>query len=160
SSGGSRGVSSIFTSPFQVATEQDLCGVRAIRLLRGEDRATMKVMRKVTRMLPILLALISAGGCAAQSPNPVGGTAAARVDSAAVVTDLRFLASEELGGRQTGTAGNQQAREYIVRALSEANVEPLGGSWTHPFPLGGEQGSGVNVLGIVQGTTYPERYIV
>ena len=60
--------------------------------------------------------------------------------------DLKFLSSDELEGRFTGTNGEKIAAEYIIKNFIEYDLEPLGDSnsfvqkfnakltSTNPFP--------------------------
>lgn len=116
---------------------------------------------------PVLLLLITIGAlaCSAQPQPPLSSTLEPAVDSARVLADLRYLASPALGGRATGTTGNQMAREYIEAALRDAGAEAVGGgAWTQPFGLSPSSRpgkvAGSNVLGMIRGTDRPDRYIV
>lgn len=48
-------------------------------------------------------------------------------------TDISFLASDELEGRRTGTAGEQKAAEYIERRYQALKVPPYKGAYYYPF---------------------------
>src|SRR5690606_23591466 len=85
------------------------------------------------------------------------------IDSARVLEDLRYLASGALEGRETGSAGNRMARDYIIAAFTAAGVEPAAnGEWIQNFAMGcgSDDGRGTNVLGLVRGTVRPDCYIV
>ena len=58
-----------------------------------------------------------------------------------VTYDIKYLASDELGGRQPGTPGMEKAEAYIVEQFKKANVKPGGkdGSYFQPFSVGGER---------------------
>jgi len=103
-------------------------------------------------------------GLGGEALVPSGGAPARMaVDSARVVADLRTLSSPAMAGRETGTAGNEAAREYIHREMIAAGLLPAGGSWFHQFPLSAadtESGKGVNVIGWVPGGERQDRYIV
>lgn len=52
--------------------------------------------------------------------------------------DVEYLASDELGGRLTGTEGAEQAADYVARRLEAVGVRPLPGKddhdgYRHPF---------------------------
>ena len=50
--------------------------------------------------------------------------------------DVAHLASDELGGREPGTAGGNAAADYLVRRLTELGVEPAGTEgYRQPFAL-------------------------
>ncbi|HTY58551.1 MAG TPA: hypothetical protein VMF59_07015, partial [Bacteroidota bacterium] len=44
---------------------------------------------------------------------------------------VRYLASDELGGRLSGSPGNETAARYIARHLQEWGIAPLGDSGTY-----------------------------
>lgn len=51
-----------------------------------------------------------------------------------VQTYVRYLASDELEGRRTGTRGNLLAAGYIAGSFAGAGVEPVNGKYFHEFP--------------------------
>ncbi len=48
-----------------------------------------------------------------------------------IKTHIRYLASDELGGRASGSPGNEMAARYIARYLHDWGVTPLGDSGTY-----------------------------
>lgn len=48
-------------------------------------------------------------------------------------TDISYLASDELEGRRTGTAGEMKAAEYIERRYQAMNIPPYKGGFFFPF---------------------------
>ena len=55
------------------------------------------------------------------------------------------------------------ARTHVANAFRGAGLQPVGGSFEHAFTFRRRDGStagGANVVGVVRGTRYPERYIV
>ena len=75
---------------------------------------------------------------------------------------LETLSSDAFEGRRTGTKGAFKAEKYIVNQFVSNNVSPLIINYTQPFSFKneGKNYSGVNILGLIKGTLYPERYIV
>lgn len=105
--------------------------------------------------------------CSGQAPlvvpssPPAAAADGAAIDSARVLSDLRFLSSPALEGRRTGTPGNAAARAYIETELMAAGVQSFAGEWMHSFTLGGgSAATGWNVLGHVSGSEAPDRFIV
>jgi len=47
--------------------------------------------------------------------------------------DITYLASDELEGRRTSTAGEQKAGDYIVKRYQENEIEPYKGQYRYPF---------------------------
>jgi peptidase M28-like protein len=84
-------------------------------------------------------------------------TADAVLDSARLMRKLSVLSHDSMRGRATGSRGSGMARAFILRQLIEAGVEAVQGGHERSFSLPRGR-SGVNVLGLVPGTT--ERVIV
>ncbi len=123
-------------------------------------------------MKQLLLALVLTSSCGAaspaqQPPKAVGPKAEAatpagpqkKIDAARLLEDVRALSADSMEGRGAGTKGGELARAYVVRRLTEAGLAPLWSSFEQPFELP-SKGKGVNLVGYVKGTKYPERLIV
>ncbi len=52
------------------------------------------------------------------------------ISAQAYLEHIKYLASDELGGRQTGTEGIEQAAEYIARHFVDAGLKPAGDDGT------------------------------
>jgi hypothetical protein len=121
-------------------------------------------------MKQLLLALILTSSCGAalpvrQSPRPTPAQATKpvappkKIDAARLLEDVRALSADSMEGRGAGTKGGELARAYVERRFTEAGLVPLWASFEQPFELP-SKGRGVNVVGYVKGTKYPERLIV
>jgi Zn-dependent M28 family amino/carboxypeptidase len=122
-------------------------------------------------MKQLLLALVLTTSCGAsmpaqQSPQPPPTQAGAakpaetkRIDAARLLEDVRVLSADAMEGRGAGAKGGEMARAYVERRFREAGLAPLWSSYEQPFDLP-SKGKGVNVVGYVKGTKYPERLIV
>jgi Zn-dependent M28 family amino/carboxypeptidase len=90
--------------------------------------------------------------------------AALATDSASILSDVRFLSSDELQGRATGSDGAARARARLTERFSGAGLEPMEGGYERGFTwTRGNQSegrAGVNLVGLRRGTEVPERYIV
>lgn len=74
------------------------------------------------QLLTILVSGVLASACrGGTAPIP----AAAVPDSALLAADVRFLASDALGGRLTGTPGNDSARAWIARRFAALRLTPI-----------------------------------
>ncbi|TVP50478.1 MAG: M28 family peptidase [Gemmatimonadales bacterium] len=113
----------------------------------------------------------AASPTAAVQPASAATTSAAdtvgvreRIDRGALIDGIRTLAHDSMEGRETGTPGGERARNYLVDRFDALGFAPVDGVRTRSFaftPRGGtEPLEGVNVLGVVPGTVYPDRYIV
>jgi Peptidase family M28 len=120
-------------------------------------------------MKQLLLALVLTTSCGAaqpapQSPKPTPTQAtkpaeAKKIDAARLLEDVRALSADSMKGREAGKQGGALARAYVLRRFEEAGLAPLWPSFEQPFDLP-SKGKGVNLVGYVRGTKYPERFVV
>src|SRR5436305_1020471 len=109
-------------------------------------------------ILAILFVSNACGGAVRSSPEPAHGSDNA--DARALETDIRFLASDALEGRGTGTVGNDSAAAYIARRFASLRLQPLGTGFEQHFvahPLAAHRADPValpteNVVGRLPGT--------
>ena len=97
----------------------------------------------MTRRLPRLrralivsaLGLVTSSTVACQrSPSASAPAPAATPDTASVMRDVRYLASDALEGRGTGTSGNDSAAAYIARRFAKLGLVPaFDGRFVQPF---------------------------
>ena len=87
-------------------------------------------------------------------------------DYAQLMDDVRVLSADDMEGRDTGAAGGERARAYIVSRLEALGVQPASFGRLQPFEATGRtrEGpktfNGVNILGLIPGTAVADRYIV
>src|SRR5215211_5916128 len=122
-------------------------------------------------MKQLLLALALTSSCGAALParqpakgvGPQAGAAkpagAKKIDAARLLEDVRALSADSMEGRGAGTKGGELARAYVLRRFTEAGLAPFWSSFEQPFDLPSKR-KGVNLVGYVRGTKYPERLIV
>ena len=119
------------------------------------------------------LAICVAAGCATRpsdssagesaSSSSAGARRGSRIDGQRAVADLRTLAADSFAGRRVGTPGGLKARAYVENAMRQSGARMIGASYLHPFPYRRADSTLVdaaNVIGYVQGTARPGRYIV
>jgi len=96
--------------------------------------------------------------------NKKGIISNSQIDSAQVMADIKYLASDELQGRRSGEKGNETARKYIVTKYEELGLEKFGESYLQPFSFYKRFTKKVydcnNIIGKIKGTKHPEKYIV
>lgn len=75
---------------------------------------------------------------------------------------IKTLSSDEFEGRLTGHKGNALARAYIIKQFKSVNIDAFGSSYEQPFSFTRKEKDydAVNVLGKIEGTEHPEKYIV
>lgn len=83
-------------------------------------------------------------------------------DEDALLKHVKSLSSDAFQGRRTGTYGAIKAKKYIINQFYSLKVKPLGKSFEQPFSFTKKMKNykGVNVLGLVKGCTFPNKYIV
>ena len=115
----------------------------------------------------LLLAALLIGGCTPVSPATVAGApTASPVVSSPLLDDVRILSGDDMQGRDTGSAGGERARTYIVSRLEAMGVQPASFGRLQPFEAPGrtregvKRFSGVNIVGLIPGTRVADRYIV
>ncbi len=81
-----------------------------------------------------------------------------------LVSRLKELASDKYEGRKTGEKGNILARGFIIEEFKKLEVLPIKESYKQSFDFEFKNKeyphTGVNILGKIMGTKYPDRYIV
>lgn len=115
----------------------------------------------------VLIAFVFGQVCLAAQTAPAARKSKL-FNSTALLADLKTLSSDEMNGRAVGSADSAKARAYLAERLKAAGLKPFGDSFEQPFTFqtGGRAGSpvvdrkGVNLIGQVQGTRNPARYIV
>ena len=74
-------------------------------------------------------------------------------------SDVRSLASDDLGGRNNGTAGSVKAQDYIIDRLDDfaVGIDPTKqGADAFRVPLSG----GTNVIGVIPGRDLADQFVV
>jgi hypothetical protein len=81
------------------------------------------------------VAMLAAAAAQGQDETSAPGGTTIRPDD--LQADVRFLASDAMQGRRTGTPGNRQAAEFIASRFDRAGLTALGpnGSYFQPFDL-------------------------
>ncbi|WP_439471395.1 M28 family peptidase [Brevundimonas sp.] len=124
-------------------------------------------------MLPIRrLALTSVAAslllaaCATTSAPVAPPAPAVPAFQAQLLEDVRILASDEMGGRDTGSAGGEMARNYIVGRLEALGVAAPAVGRLQPWEATGRTRTGpkvyngINIIGVIPGTRVTDKYIV
>ena len=121
------------------------------------------------RALLLATAALSLAACAPPNvgrPAPVETATAAPVADPQLLEDVRILSADDMEGRDTGSAGGEKARAYIVSRLDAMGVAPASFGRLQPFAAQGHtrEGArtfdGVNIVGLIPGARVTDRYIV
>ena len=76
---------------------------------------------------------------------------------------VSILAADSMEGRQTDTEGSARARRWLLAQLDSIGVAPLGSGYESPFRFARRSGdslTGVNLVGMIRGTSTPEQYLI
>ena len=110
--------------------------------------------------VPAVFGALAIAGLLAQVP----AVKSAVIDAPQLLRDLQVLSADDMEGRQVGTAGGARARAYVVERFKASGLVPFGDTFEHLFTFAGRQGTGdvkgANVIGRIDGTRNPKRYIV
>jgi hypothetical protein len=87
--------------------------------------------------LLLSVACVSLPSLAAMVAAPAESAALPIFSPEQYVNHVKYLASDELGGRGTGTEGGRKAADYIAEQFKAAGLQPAGpdGSWFQPFEV-------------------------
>lgn len=111
----------------------------------------------------------AAAPTAADRPEPASAldsaSAAATMDRAQLLDDLRILAADDMEGRLVATSGSARARAYIISRFEQIGIEPIGESFETTFEFARPQGwtlttTGTNIIGRLRGTGDSSRVMV
>ena len=107
----------------------------------------------------LFAAACSPSGTAVGSPRqgPVA------IDSARMMTDISVLAHDSMEGRMVGTPGSARARAFLERSFRQRGLQPVvANTYLMPFSFERRDTSmtGVNIVGMVRGSSEPDSYIV
>ncbi|MDB5201673.1 MAG: peptidase [Ferruginibacter sp.] len=92
-------------------------------------------------------------------PAPIPVIAPFKIlDSAGMVNDLQLLSSDAFKGRKAGTPEVVLTHQLIQTRLRTALNDSLAPGYAQDFSVGGIARK--NLLGVLRGTLYPDRYIV
>ena len=105
-----------------------------------------------------LLAGALALGGIAPAPTAAAQTVAT-ADTSGLMATVRALAADSMEGRRIGTPGGARARRYLLERLTGLGLAPLARDYSQPFVVK-DSLRGSNLLGLIRGTRYPERYLV
>ena len=75
---------------------------------------------------------------------------------------VQVLSSDAFEGRRTGTDGALKAKNYIINKFKRLNLDSLSFNYEQDFNFnnGSKSYKATNVLGVVKGSEFPEKYIV
>jgi hypothetical protein len=84
------------------------------------------------------------------------------LDSARLISSISSLAADSMEGRRIGTPGSARARAFLLREFTRIGLTPVRDSFAAPFVAKARAAelNGVNLVGMIRGTTHADRYLV
>ena len=132
-----------------------------MRARRSRGRAVVAVA--IVAMLAI--AGCSSGDDADEGAEDESGAAPTTTVAEPEETDpfvrdvVATLASDDLEGRDDGTAASVASQDFLIEQL-QAFAEPISGDATDPDAYRQEFANGTNVLAVIPGAELPDEYVV
>ncbi len=124
-------------------------------------------LNRLASALALSASLVALGGCFTDGATPSEPTGAAQPAwGNQLIEDVRILAADDMEGRDTGAAGGERARNYIVGRFEAMGIAAPAVGRLQPWALEGGRGenrktwNGINVMGLIPGTRVSNRYIV
>ena len=87
------------------------------------------------------------------------------IDAPQLLQDLKTLSADDMQGRLVDSEGGAKARAFVIERFKASGIKPIGENYEQPFTFAGRgagaaERHGVNVVGQIEGTKNPKRYIV
>ncbi|MCB1026026.1 MAG: M28 family peptidase [Acidobacteria bacterium] len=125
----------------------------------------MKDFRNIHTVFPVLLltTLFFSIALLATPPVTQDEIKSKTIDARRLLEDIKFLSSDEMRGRDTGSPESKTARSYILKRFKESGVKAIGDNYLQEFSFADRRDkkyNGVNVIGKIAGKTEPGKYIV
>jgi Zn-dependent M28 family amino/carboxypeptidase len=121
-------------------------------------------MRGHMRLTTLFLATVLAACTQQVQPEAVSvSPPAVSAPADKLLEDVRILSADDMEGRLVGSPGSAKARAYILARLADIGVAPaIGNSVEHRFETKrkGAMVEGVNLIGLVPGTSGSDRALV
>ncbi|MCO4821414.1 MAG: M28 family peptidase [Flavobacteriaceae bacterium] len=117
---------------------------------------------KLIALVFLAFVLASCNGQSTDKSEEVIDFEQTRFNTASLLQHVEVLSSDALEGRRTGTASSLKAKDYIIAQLKILQVKPLTESYEQQFSFKNKEKSyqGINVLGKIEGSERPDKYIV
>src|SRR5829696_2826807 len=109
-----------------------------------------------------MILVMSAAGALAQSA--LKARSESLVEAPALLADVERLSADDMEGRSPDLPSIQKARDYVDERFRQSGLIPFGNSFRQEFSIKrlkqADTLPGVNFVGYIKGTKFPEKYIV
>lgn len=124
----------------------------------------LMILRNV-RFLILFVALLSITSFSCTDSDPSPQLTQEQINTEKLLSDIKYLSSDELEGRKTGTEGNRLAQKFISDRFTTIGLQPLNNSYEQTFEhvnsrSGEEFKSAVNLIGMIEGASGNDQFIV
>ncbi len=85
------------------------------------------------------------------------------INAERLIKDIKYLSSDELKGRETGTKESEIARKYVRKRFKKSGIKAFKRDYFQKFSFktrSGKKYNAVNVVGYIKGKAEPKKYIV
>jgi Zn-dependent M28 family amino/carboxypeptidase len=114
------------------------------------------------RALAVALIVAASALCTFAQSKP--NTESKLIDSKALLADVEKLSADDMEGRSPELPSIRKAREYVNERFQQSGLTPFRTSFKQEFAIKRRKPAdtlaGVNFVGYIKGTKYPEKYIV
>lgn len=80
-------------------------------------------------------------------------------DTTVLLRDVETLSTDDMQGRAIGTPGIEKARAFLLERFAKIGLRSFDGGYLRRFEYKGKP-VGANIVGYIQGTRQPDKYIV
>lgn len=121
---------------------------------------------KTKFLAPVLLAVFAfAFTVNSQKPQvkKVAESESNLINAEQLLEDIKYLSSDQLNGRESGTPDSRIARQYILERFTKLRLPPIARTHLQEFTFTGtnkEEVDAANVIGYIKGKKNPNKYIV
>jgi len=104
-----------------------------------------KLKKWMLKLAPIVMLC----ACTSQQNQPLQSSHSSEFPE--LLKHFKTLSSTDLQGRKTQTIGSVRTQQYLMSALSKANILPFNGSYQHKFSFDkfSETVTGINIIGFI-----------
>lgn len=84
------------------------------------------------------------------------------INQVLLLEDLAQLSSEHMSGRKTGSVGSAKAQSYLQKRYKQIGLSSFAAypEYLQAFSFSSSDSPGVNILGLVKGQNFPDRFII
>ena len=85
------------------------------------------------------------------------------INAKRLIKDVKYLSSDKLKGRETGTAEIAIARKYVLKRFKKSGIKSFNNDYLQEFSFtdrSKKKYNGINVVGHIKGKVNPNKYIV